>query len=555
MLCRKDSCALALLALSAGCARPLSTPTLAALRPAPDAAPSVSAVIDRADASVSDETWASVAPERDPPAFRAHAEDSDVDRDGRVDRARPPFVLGDRADRREQGASVVIAHRRADGLLDVDDPLTRAALRGLCPERPTLPLAFSQESERADEQESETELARRLYVVTAAGYCALAWGASMDEVARSFAPSRSRALRLPVASLGDALDALRAAPAPLRLRARRFAPVQPFEVSARPLVARAGAAVPASAAATRACARLAVENAAVARRAQRIIDAMPSGVPLDLNDGLCAPASIAWGISLADPHRQSDDLLGYVGRLAPLDARARPAARPHAFDLEVGQMSRVDATILRQFDWDGDGATEVAVSVERWQHEGERSLVVELYSTRAGRVQRYEGAVGLEGAIALEDADQDGRPDLVLPTRWEFTDACGMNGISHPGPRLLAHSLPDGRFSKTDDVARAFAQRECERLDDTGDAALSDDDRAVFFLACGRIWNRDPEALVAALRRDPAQQSRPSFVPVLDQQSCYGFQEVASLVVLAPPFAPLPPGGVPPLPPAPPSQP
>ena len=112
-----------------------------------------------------------------------------------------------------------------------------------------------------------------------------------------------------------------------------------------------------------------------------------------------------------------------------------------------------------------------------------------------------------------------------------------MDGIQHEGPTALAHALPDGTFSATDDVARAWVFRACERLDATGDDALQPPDRAVFQVACARSSGMEPEALIAAMRADPEHVHRPrAQPPENDQEVCYPFQDLAMLAGVAPPF-------------------
>lgn len=109
----------------------------------------------------------------------------------------------------------------------------------------------------------------------------------------------------------------------------------------------------------------------------------------------------------------------------------------------------------RRFDYDGDGKDELLLVLDvngPPTRSGYKSILrvytagkkgVELYApTRAWKLTTYR------------DFDQDDRPDLVV----EKTPGAYKDGKYVDGVYVLAHSLPNGKFSTTDKVARDWAK-------------------------------------------------------------------------------------------------
>ena len=170
----------------------------------------------------------------------------------------------------------------------------------------------------------------------------------------------------------------------------------------------------------------------------------------------------------------------------------------HASGPTVAEGSRESwssITKLGVFDFDGDGEEELIV-------EGTRGCLVnmdldcqgnlpevEILEWKNGHVDFYPPppvrglapahvvltARTLEGAPpvldesdralhyrAVRDADGDGRPDFETYAFYEATTVdMDVTSFFMHGPTFLAHSLPDGSFSLTDDVAKKVLAESC----------------------------------------------------------------------------------------------
>jgi hypothetical protein len=150
---------------------------------------------------------------------------------------------------------------------------------------------------------------------------------------------------------------------------------------------------------------------------------------------------------------------------APTNLTWRPTAAlatpipPWRLGFETGGYSNTAFSIraLYDYDYDGDGAPEAIVERAEWapQNSGSGSVHHTIFTVRDGAVHEYAPSHEFTHVTLVTDADNDGRPDLLLPSPWHIETVCGVPRASHDGPPLLAHALPDGRFSTTDDVARA----------------------------------------------------------------------------------------------------
>ena len=511
-----------------------------------------------------------VAPATAPPVVRAppseHPEgfavgtpdvvERDVDGDGLADRVR----VIPRVERPSDEAltfgdlpPTLVAHRLADGRYAVDDDLTRAALRALCPDAPPARFPVDPSPIEADDDGERDRRAKTLYLDA---LCARAWGRSPDAVAaalRATLPDAGAAV-VPAALIEAMVRAL----APLRF-AFTLRPLEVAFPSTGPVgraIADAGApsAAPTPAATTDPACRAAVAaNARLRANALRagariaagpnppertIVDWTPPELP-DEPRCLAGPAG-TWSLRFVSLADAADD----NGLVGPIRLTFAPASGPGRWapaTLPLPWMQGVYATrtyaLDRTFDWDHDGRPEVVVRADVWEHEGASESARTIFSARDGAVVAYGPAANFNGRIlGVEDADGDGRGDLVLPTAWRFDDGCGMAGIAHEGPTLLAHSLPDGGFSTRDAAARAWVTGACEQLSSAGELPQSFADRDVWRVVCARVWGASPEHIIAALRAD--HRGRPRLQPGHnDQEVCYPFQALASLALVAPPFA------------------
>lgn len=525
---------LCLAILAAGCAHRAPAPQPA---PPPHAPPAASAP----DASAPRRALRHREPEAAPAEFAARTREVDVDRDGRPDRALLYPALPPIGEWRVTFADVppaVIAHRLADGRYALDDEVTRASLRALCPAAlaPVSPHASTESAPAGSERGPHAQM---LFLE---GLCRRVWGASADEaVAAARASARGASPGLFDAATVDAVaDALRAYPVPLELDAH---PAEPL--------ALVTAAPPAAAAPTPApdprCAPVRRANDLLRQRANRAALPTLNDMPVTLGQGelpeCMATERGVWSVQLRghDVTRTADSVT--------LEARAelvwRPAAGPAPtplrppFELSATAFTQEWASLAATSDYDGDGTPEVVVRRSAWEHEGGGSERLAVYTTRDGRVQPYAPAAAFGEAREAVDADRDGRADLVLPSPWTVTDVCGLEGIEHPGPTVLAHALPDGTFSTTDAVARAWALAGCHRG--------GNDEPDVVDVACARIRGVGPEDTVAALQaRWPAGPQ--CLTPETQQGLCLTFPSLAATALVNPPFAPVREGDVPALP-------
>jgi hypothetical protein len=170
--------------------------------------------------------------------------------------------------------------------------------------------------------------------------------------------------------------------------------------------------------------------------------------------GCYAGAGGAWILEL-DPFRavRESGLPEERARwtLVHLSADAKRAtgkeARGEIVDADGEGQSRVG--IAGTFDFDGDGVDEVLVEESSyWSIDGFHVETPRAYRATGGAVVPWDTLPGRR-VIGWFDADEDGRPDLLLDT-----DA---------GTVALAHSLPGGSFATDDVVALSFLRAICSR--------------------------------------------------------------------------------------------
>ena len=154
------------------------------------------------------------------------------------------------------------------------------------------------------------------------------------------------------------------------------------------------------------------------------------------------------------------------------------------------------------FDYDHDGIPEVLFAT------GSEAGVItarKLSSPQPGNavtwaVDANKPASGF-AFTGIDDVDHDGRPDLRTTG-------------GYPGPPMfVAHSLPDGTFSQTDDVAKAAFAAGCPKTGEelTGLTAQEPPD-LMRRVACARARGRSPAEVIAALAllRVPNPDERPA---------------------------------------------
>jgi len=141
------------------------------------------------------------------------------------------------------------------------------------------------------------------------------------------------------------------------------------------------------------------------------------------------------------------------------------------------------------FDFDGDGHDELYFP---WGQRGPDIEYGKLLSFRRNVIVDYPHFGGM--IHDMRDVDGDGRPDVL--THWPFV-SFDKEPVAY-GPLLCAHSLPDGRFSFEDEVAKQFALRSCPRSPTTVAVESSGAivrEKTLFNGAWGLLWGRTPTDL------------------------------------------------------------
>jgi len=141
----------------------------------------------------------------------------------------------------------------------------------------------------------------------------------------------------------------------------------------------------------------------------------------------------------------------------------------------------VSLAIAEVFDWDGDGAVDLA-----WRHtKGDVLPDVDrgLLRVAEGRARLWT-PIGDAPIDDVRDADEDGRPDLLTVGPFSF------RGEEPATLRQLHRSLPAGGFTTSDDAVLAWYKKVCggarvelasaPRSDAMGDV--------IDHAACARLW-------------------------------------------------------------------
>jgi hypothetical protein len=152
------------------------------------------------------------------------------------------------------------------------------------------------------------------------------------------------------------------------------------------------------------------------------------------------------------------------------------------------------SVIAGQVDYDGDGSDELVLEDHAYSNGGGGETNAEVLRATTSAIEPYPVGFDFDGVV---DADHDGRPDLVRMRYFHAPEPCmGLFQTYYDGVPLLVHSLPDGKFSMSDDVARRWAKKECP----TPSPAESDDDNERYRAAsCRRIWGEPVAAITKGL--------------------------------------------------------
>jgi hypothetical protein len=169
---------------------------------------------------------------------------------------------------------------------------------------------------------------------------------------------------------------------------------------------------------------------------------------------------------------------------APLFAPKTPNCCSFTFQAGLEEM--------QAFDFDGDAEPELHVGASL-SFEGDYVEWDELFTFKAGRVERYPPATLPLPFREMRDETGDGRPDLTMSQELPAADDCYGFGRRGFGLAFLAHSRAEGGFSTDDAEARAFAKKQCP----SPPPASCDD---FHDLLCARLWGASEAELVRQVR-------------------------------------------------------
>jgi hypothetical protein len=156
------------------------------------------------------------------------------------------------------------------------------------------------------------------------------------------------------------------------------------------------------------------------------------------------------------------------------------------------------------YDYDGDGTPEFAVTISK----DVRTFVpaARLFVTvKKGAIVPYP--TGSSYVVdGLMDMDRDGRPDLRVSFDVGKRTVCSPIDEGRVEVELGAHSLPGGKFSLDDSVAKNFSERRCDdplhgglfvpSLGPSGERQ----DLSLEYIACTRLHGKSVDAMVSEIQ-------------------------------------------------------
>lgn len=206
--------------------------------------------------------------------------------------------------------------------------------------------------------------------------------------------------------------------------------------------------------------------------------------------------------------------------------------------LRFGSLSETIA-IDGAHDLDGDGVAELIFNRLYSNTDEEHSENRSVIRAKGGKIEPYPHT-DKEIIRELKDVDGDGRMDLILQSPFHVEGPCGLDGQQFYGPAVLAHTLPDGTFSRDDAVARAFVREQCAgdptrpllvfSSPGTPDQWL-DGDASVWNIACASFWGLSPELLQSRIQREFTAGEKPD-----GAGDCVPLKMLQTLPEKAPPF-------------------
>lgn len=243
--------------------------------------------------------------------------------------------------------------------------------------------------------------------------------------------------------------------------------------------------------------------------------------------GWCERAtSGTWAVSLEELSMNSDDVIEGHWSIVHVDRGGRrieerpnilPRTESEPWNVNFSASpcySMLEIDRPTPFDFNADGTPELILpmafrAAEEASLYGGRVWTV----ARNGNIERYPPSAEFI-VHEVRDTDGDNRPDLVVhkPYMERSTSCASAFSLMAMGPPLLAHSLDDGTFSTSDDVAAAFARTSCPApptsIVERYDEGSVDSARTTNAVVCARLWGVETAALVAQLRRECAPPPR-----------------------------------------------
>lgn len=223
----------------------------------------------------------------------------------------------------------------------------------------------------------------------------------------------------------------------------------------------------------------------------------------------CWPDALgAWGLAFTNVKVQRGET-----RLIPMRYEAPPTFSSTVAYVRMGLDGRRTSSVptaqadmpgnAETFDWDGDGVSELVIPLDS-AYMGPRRIL----TSRGGEVREYPVPVTPR---LLKDVDGDGHMDLLYTapfdgtvSMWEDHDVGTIDGPDSGGFWLVAHALPDGRFSLDDAVARAQSIKACRSADLTFERGENDVAESIATLStvrCGRLRGRSTEDVETFIKR------------------------------------------------------
>ncbi len=229
--------------------------------------------------------------------------------------------------------------------------------------------------------------------------------------------------------------------------------------------------------------------------------------------GGCYPAKSgsAWGMVFNSPRVSGDPSSGNYEltanwRLIHVDPKGGIVTAPdsHVFTASPfggTAFGGIDSPSI-SYDFDGDGDDELLLLEGTSEHTGSGDFHGSLWTFKSGKIRRYPSAPPV---IARPmDVDCDGRPDLLTDAPFIGEENCSSYlHTSVMGPFLVAHSLKDGTFSMSDEVAIRQAREGCGeppspfKLDEEADQSPLE---ALARIRCARLWGKSTATLEREIR-------------------------------------------------------